>query len=114
MSSRNPFVPVWKWGLYGCANLGTLESKVGGMISMRYAARRQVLAGVIAVGLSLLSWGATAASEPDIRPFLSQLQSMGHGYHSDAEWNEVFRQLNALTAEAESAEAWTTDRKSVV
>ena len=78
------------------------------MISMRYAARRQVLAGVIAVGLSLLSWGATAASEPDIRPFLSQLQSMGHGYHSDAEWNEVFRQLNALTAEAESAEAWTT------
>ncbi len=77
------------------------------MTSMRCATRRRALAGAIAVGLGLLSWAVIAADAPDVRPFLSRLKSMAHGYHSDAEWNEVFRQLNALTAEAEAAEAWT-------
>jgi len=49
---------------------------------------------------------AAEPAGPDIRPLLSRMESMGHGYQTEQEWADLFQQINALTAEAEQAGAW--------
>ncbi len=44
----------------------------------------------------------------EINSLLSRLQSMGHGYYSEAEWKDVFDQINGMAQKAESAQAWDT------
>ena len=44
----------------------------------------------------------------EINALLSRLQSMGHGYYSEAEWNSIFDQINGMAQKAEAAQAWDT------
>ena len=47
------------------------------------------------------------AESADMKALLSKLESMGHGYHSDAEWAEVFSQIDGMVEKAESAGNWS-------
>jgi peroxiredoxin len=46
---------------------------------------------------------AEGAMSGDINALLSRLQAMGHGYHTQAEWNELFSYMDGLTARAKQA-----------
>lgn len=64
---------------------------------------------VVVLAVMWLTAAARAVDDnlpTDIRGMLSRLQSMGHGYHSDSEWQDVFRDISALDARARRAEAW--------
>ncbi|MBP7568666.1 MAG: TlpA family protein disulfide reductase [Acidobacteria bacterium] len=52
--------------------------------------------------------GQEADWSADLNRILSRLQSMGHGYYSQAEWDDVFQQIDEVTARASSAGAWET------
>ena len=69
-------------------------------------------AGLVVCGLLVL--GAVPARgqgtdwSADLNQILSRLQSMGHGYYSAAEWQDVFRQIDEVTARATQSGAWET------
>lgn len=44
----------------------------------------------------------------DLNRILSRLQSMGHGYYTEQEWQDVFRQMDEVSARAAQAKAWET------
>ena len=66
-----------------------------------------VAVGVLLCGTDVLCPAVSAADgvvlSPASRRLLSQLQSMGHEYHSAAEWNRVIEQIQATIDEAEQA-----------
>ncbi|MCX6998641.1 MAG: peroxiredoxin family protein [Kiritimatiellaeota bacterium] len=49
---------------------------------------------------------APAASAVELNTLLSRLQAMGQGYHTQTEWDGVFRDLEQMAARAEQAQAW--------
>lgn len=57
--------------------------------------------------LLALCAGPAGAQTADMKALLSRLESMGHGYHSDAEWAEVFSQMDAMVEKAEAAGNWS-------
>jgi peroxiredoxin len=69
--------------------------------------------GMIAV-LCLLAFGAFEARgqetdwSADLNHILSRLQSMGHGFYSQAEWNDLFKQIDEVSGRASKARAWET------
>ena len=56
----------------------------------------------------LLSFSQDFSSAPETKALLSKLQSMGHGYHSAAEWNDLFAQLHGLENRAQADRDWDT------
>ncbi len=44
--------------------------------------------------------------DADIRATFSKLQSMNHGYYTQAEWSGLTQQMDAIAARAEKAKAW--------
>lgn len=60
-----------------------------------------VCAGLL---LAVMPAGAQTA---DMKALLSKLEAMGHGYHSDAEWAEVFTQIDGMVEKAETAGDWS-------
>lgn len=69
--------------------------------------RMLVLVFAMAVIVACVSSGAQAqgggAMSGDINALLSRLQAMGHGYHTEAEWNDLFRYMDDLTGRAKQA-----------
>lgn len=64
----------------------------------------KILCGVLFLCLFLVSGVVEAGSiEADRRALLSRVQTMSHGYHSEAEWTDVFRRLNDLQSAAARA-----------
>ncbi|MBN1268565.1 MAG: TlpA family protein disulfide reductase [Kiritimatiellae bacterium] len=60
-----------------------------------------LLAGVLAAGPRVSAQGVDLS--PDLRAVLSEIQAMGHGYHSVAEWRGVFGRLDEVAQRAEAA-----------
>ena len=56
--------------------------------------------------LPALAQGGVYSAET--KALLSKLQSMGHGYHSDAEWAELFAQIDSQEARAQQDRDWDT------
>jgi peroxiredoxin len=56
--------------------------------------------------LPALAQGGGSASET--KALLSKLQSMGHGYHSDAEWAALFAEIDSREAQAQQDRDWDT------
>ncbi|MBU1909995.1 MAG: TlpA family protein disulfide reductase [Verrucomicrobia bacterium] len=52
--------------------------------------------------------GQEADWSADLNRILSRLQSMGHGYYSQAEWDDVFKQIDEVSGRASKAKAWET------
>jgi peroxiredoxin len=71
-----------------------MKTRVLVLIFALAAATATVPSGVRAEG---------GAMSGDINALLSRLQAMGHGYHTEAEWNELFRHMDELTAQAKRA-----------
>ena len=44
----------------------------------------------------------------DLNRILSRLQSMGHGYYTQAEWGDLFKDIDSVSSRAAAAQAWTT------
>lgn len=72
---------------------------------------RRLLAFAAAVAL----WPAgSAMAQPrsgylsETKALLSKLQSMGHGYHAQTEWDELFAQLDNLEMRAQGDRDWDT------
>ncbi|HOW98325.1 MAG TPA: TlpA disulfide reductase family protein [Kiritimatiellia bacterium] len=69
-------------------------------------------AWLVVCGLLLLGAGPARGQETDwsadLNRILSRLQSMGHGYYSAAEWQDVFQQIDEVTDRATRAGAWET------
>jgi hypothetical protein len=60
-----------------------------------------VAAAMVIIPMSARAQGGAAS--PDIHALLSRLQAMGHGYHTEAEWNDLFRYMDELVAETKRA-----------
>ena len=63
-----------------------------------------ILAVCAGLWLAVMPAGAQTA---DMKALLSKLEAMGHGYHSDAEWAEVFTQIDGMVEKAETAGDWS-------
>ncbi|MFH0878532.1 MAG: hypothetical protein V2A34_02355, partial [Lentisphaerota bacterium] len=60
------------------------------------------------VGLANTSGAGDQDLTVDLNSLMSRLQSMGHGYHSDADWQDIFRETAALDARARREESWSS------
>lgn len=69
---------------------------------------------LISVFLAAMFLGSLSAPaqggvySPETKALLSKLQSMGHGYHSEAEWAELFAQIDSQEAQAQQERDWDT------
>ncbi|MFH0953894.1 MAG: TlpA disulfide reductase family protein [Verrucomicrobiota bacterium] len=68
-------------------------------------------AGVIFAAAALTLRPAPAHAQqrelaPEMKALLSRLESMGHGYHSDAEWQVLFGEIGRLAQNARQAGDW--------
>lgn len=54
--------------------------------------------------LSVFAQGGVYSAET--KALLSKLQSMGHGYHTDAEWTELFSQIGSVESRAQADRDW--------
>ncbi len=66
-----------------------------------------VLLAVLCVWLPAAS-AQSGTYSPQTKALLSKLQSMGHGYHSDAEWAELFAQVDGEESKAQGERDWNT------
>jgi hypothetical protein len=57
---------------------------------------------------SLPAFAQGVAYSPETKALLSKLQSMGHGYHPDAEWAELFAQIDSQETKAQGERDWDT------
>lgn len=55
-----------------------------------------------------MAMGQRADWSAEVNRILSRLQAMGHGYHTQAEWNDVLQQIDDVSARARNAGAWET------
>lgn len=72
---------------------------------MRQAIRR------VGVGVAAALWLLAAAGRDlslEMKALLSRLETLGHGYHSDAEWQAVSGEIARLAAGARAAQDWAT------
>ena len=64
----------------------------------------------LVVGGALTCWGAQAQEvdnlTADISALFSKMQSMSHGYYTQAEWSKITQQMDSISARAETAKAW--------
>lgn len=56
--------------------------------------------------LASVAMAAPVSFTSDLNKLLSKLQSMGRDSYSQAEWNEVYRQIDDIEGRAKSGEAW--------
>lgn len=59
-----------------------------------------------AVSLLTIQAAEIDSLNADIDALFSKLQSMGHGYYTQQEWNSLTQQMDALATRAEAAQAW--------
>lgn len=57
---------------------------------------------------SLTGFAQGGVYTSETKALLSKLQSMGHGYHTDAEWSELFAQIGSQEAQAQQDRDWDT------
>lgn len=75
---------------------------------IRHRVHMQVLAAVL-VGLVLFQLPAGAQRvdfSREVRSLLSRLQTMGRGYHTEAEWSQLLGEMDDLIAKARVERAW--------
>lgn len=70
--------------------------------------KRFALSLVLIGAVSLLTVHASELDSlnTDIGTLFSKLQSMGHGYYTQVEWDGITQQMDALAMRAEAAQAW--------
>jgi peroxiredoxin len=72
----------------------------------------RMLSAFVAVCALLCAGSATAWAQSgylsETKALLSKLQSMGHGYRTRAEWDELFAQLDNLETRAQQDRDWDT------
>jgi len=59
-----------------------------------------------ALGFGLARAADTDNLDTDIHALFSKLQSMNQGYYTQAEWNNLAQQMDAIATRAEGAKAW--------
>jgi peroxiredoxin len=64
------------------------------------------LVGLFSLAPAFVAVAQQVDLTPEVNALLSRLQSMGHGYFSDAEWKDVYQQVEAMSVKAEQAGAW--------
>ncbi len=62
-----------------------------------------LLAGALATNLAR---AGNEGLDADLRALFSKLQSMNQGYYTQAEWDGIAKQMDALAARAEASKAW--------